>query len=166
MNYLQIFDRNIEKVIVVILLIMMTSLIGTQVFMRYVLQSSSSWTEELIRWFFVWFIWIGISYGFAKRNHVRVTLFVDLFSERVKAIINIILNVIMIIFFLRLTVIGWDQAISPIVARQSSVAFSLPFSHAKVSMFWLYIAMPAGSLLTSIRIFQNLIVDLKNFKSK
>ncbi len=165
-KFVIMLEKNFEKWITIMLLMLMVILIATQVVMRYFFQNSSTWTEELIRWFFVWFIWVGISYGFQQRNHIRVTLFVDLFSNKVKNIISIVVTIIMIAFFVRLIIIGWNQASSPIILKQASVAFSWPWSGNNVSMFWLYVSMPVGAALTSLRLMQNLFYDVVLFNEK
>ena len=47
-------DENLEEFILVIFLIAMTLIMGIQVFCRYVLGMSLSWSEELTRYLFIW----------------------------------------------------------------------------------------------------------------
>lgn len=47
-------DANLEEFILVILLIGMTVIMGIQVFSRYALGMSLSWSEELTRYLFIW----------------------------------------------------------------------------------------------------------------
>ena len=51
---LKIVDEHFEEAIVVALMAMMSALIGVQIFMRYVMGASLSWSEELARYFFIW----------------------------------------------------------------------------------------------------------------
>lgn len=46
-------DENLEEFILVIFLIAMTLIMGIQVFCRYVLGMSLSWSEELTRYLFI-----------------------------------------------------------------------------------------------------------------
>ena len=47
-------DENLEEFLLVIGLIAMTLIMGIQVFCRYVLGMSLSWSEELTRYIFIW----------------------------------------------------------------------------------------------------------------
>jgi len=46
---LKIIDKNLEEVLLVFLLSLMSVLIGVQIVMRYVVQESLTWSEELAR---------------------------------------------------------------------------------------------------------------------
>ena len=46
-------DENLEECILILLLIGMTLIMGIQVFSRYVLGMSLSWSEELTRYLFI-----------------------------------------------------------------------------------------------------------------
>ncbi len=56
-------DRNFERYIVGLLLAAIVLLISANVFMRYILNASLSWGEELTLWLFVWFVWIAVVFG-------------------------------------------------------------------------------------------------------
>ena len=47
-------DENLEEFLMVALLIAMTVIMGIQVFARYALGASLSWSEELTRYLFIW----------------------------------------------------------------------------------------------------------------
>ena len=55
---------------------LMTFVIILQVFYRYVLGSSLSWSEESARFLFIWVVMLGASMGVKEGFHVAVTLFV------------------------------------------------------------------------------------------
>lgn len=46
-------DENLEEFIIILCLIAMTLIMGIQVFCRYVLGMSLSWSEELTRYLFI-----------------------------------------------------------------------------------------------------------------
>ena len=50
-------DEYLEAGLASLLLAVIVTLITVQVVMRYVMQNSLSWSEELTLWLFVWFIW-------------------------------------------------------------------------------------------------------------
>ncbi len=150
------FDRNIEAAAIAILLSLIVGSILLQIFMRYVLQDSFSWTEELTLWFFAWFIWIGISYGFKTQQHIRISFFQNLFSERIGLFIQITINMLILVFFAILIYQCVDMITMPYVLKQKSVVLQLPISY-------LYSSAPVGAALCCLRIFQNSKILLSDF---
>ena len=47
-------DENLEEFLLVFFLIAMTLIMGIQIFCRYVLGQSLSWSEEITRYLFIW----------------------------------------------------------------------------------------------------------------
>ena len=78
MSVIKWIDANAEKALASALLAMIVLLIFVNVFMRYIMNASLSWGEELTLWLFVWFVWLGVSYAFHTGDHVRITALRDL----------------------------------------------------------------------------------------
>ena len=55
-------DENLEEFLLVFFPIAMTLIMGIQVFCRYVLGQSLSWSEELTRYLFIWSGFLSVSY--------------------------------------------------------------------------------------------------------
>ena len=55
-------DANLEQFLLCILLAAMAIVMGIQVFCRYVLSMSLSWSEELTRYLFIWSGFLSVSY--------------------------------------------------------------------------------------------------------
>ena len=53
-------NEYLEEIILVVLLICMTLILGLQIVSRYVFRNSLSWSEELVRYMFVWSTFIGV----------------------------------------------------------------------------------------------------------
>ncbi|MCF7847540.1 MAG: TRAP transporter small permease [Kiritimatiellales bacterium] len=53
------------------------SIVLTAVFFRYVLNHSLSWSDELVRYLFVWFTLLGAAVTLREREHIRVEYFVE-----------------------------------------------------------------------------------------
>lgn len=141
-------NRNLEAVIGGFLLAMVVSLITIQVVMRYIFESSLSWSEELTLWSFIWFIWIGISYAFKERKHVKVTFFQGLFPEKVQKVTEVIIDVVIVVFLAMLIYHSLKLINLPYVASQRSVVLGLPIPV-------LYASAPIGAALSIFRIVQH-----------
>lgn len=159
MKILRFLNDNIERYLLILTLSIMAVFILIQVFMRYCIQSSLTWSEEFIRWTFVWFIWIGISYGFKVKRHVSIPMLVDLLPPKARIALSLIANLVMTVFFLLLFFYGMKQVLSPMIMRRSAITLYWPFTDIYVSSMWQYASMPAGALLSSFRLIQNSIGD-------
>jgi TRAP-type C4-dicarboxylate transport system permease small subunit len=68
-----------------------------QVFFRFVLNNSLSWTEELARYLFVWMHLIGASLLIEDNGHATVTVILDLLHGKTRKAVNILIEAIILI---------------------------------------------------------------------
>jgi len=155
MGILRWLDEHFEEYILVILSTFTVVIIFSQVVLRYIFSSSLPWSEEIARYAFIWLIYVGVSYGVKRQKHLSVDVITMLFNDKGKIIINMIANVLFLIFALVITYYGID-----IVGRitRESAALGIP-------MEYVYLALVVGMILTSIRLIQNIYksyLELKN----
>lgn len=154
MAVLRWLDQNAEKMLAVVLLAAIVILIFANVIMRYVMNASLTWGEELTLWLFVWFVWIGVSYAFHTGDHVRITVLRDLTGPRGSLIVDAIVALMVLVFLAVLTYECVKLIMMPFVASQSSVVLGLPIPI-------LYASAPVGAALSAIRVIQHLIRTLR-----
>lgn len=150
MSLVKKLDKNLEKYLLVVLLSSTVILIAFQVFMRYVMENSLSWTEELARFLFIWMVYIGISYGVKERRHIRVDAALHLLSKKGQKLIRIFADVLFMVFCILIIKQGILVAMGLYNFGQTSPALSIP-------MAYVYLASPMGLSLTVIRLLQNII---------
>lgn len=123
--------------------------------MRYVFGNSLSWSEEIARYAFIWMIYIGVSYGVKENKHLNVDAFAMLFKKKGKIILKMVSTIFFLLFALVIGVYGFD-----IVAKitRESAALQLP-------MGWVYAAPAIGMVLTTIRLIQKLLGQVKELKN-
>lgn len=119
-----------------------------QVFCRYVLRFSLTWSHEVVILLIIWIVWLAMPIGLDRAGHLRVTFVTDLFpdaSQRVIARINLILCAV---FF------GLVFALSfPVIeAFEGMVLVTIP-----VPINARYWAAAAGSLLSVIVVVNRFI---------
>lgn len=74
MRVLRWLDDNLEEKLLSIILWTMVFVMGIQVIARYIFNSSLSWSEELLRYLFIWFTFIGMSYCVKQGSHMRIDI--------------------------------------------------------------------------------------------
>ena len=157
MKYFSWLNANLERILAALLLAWMVLLIAGNVFMRYVLNASLSWGEELTLWTFVWFIWLSVSFAFHTRDHIRITFLKELLHARAALYLDMVVDLLVLGFFTLLTIECIKLISAPFVASQSSVVLGLPIPI-------LYSSAPVGATLSSIRILQHLAETITTLK--
>lgn len=150
MAILRWLDANMERVLTAVLLASIVGLIAGNVFMRYVLNASLSWGEELTLWLFVWFVWISVSLAFKRGEHIRITVLVDAMGPKAQRVMGVLVSVVILAFFGVLIMECMKLIQKPFVASQKSVVLGLPIPI-------LYASALVGATLSSIRVIQHLV---------
>jgi len=136
-NQLKWVDKILAGVLGSIVIIMIV-----QVFFRYVLNHSIYWSEEIVRYLFIWFVFIGGAIILRDNDHIGIDYFIQQLPSRIISIIEKInmLAVIFLSFFFIIAGFLWVFKI-----RESySPALSLPIN------WFLYGALPVTSILSLI----------------
>ena len=92
-------DEYLEEVLLVAALAAMAVIMGVQVFCRYVLGASLSWSEELTRYIFIWAGFLSVSYCTKKCISIKIEQFVALFPKRGKAMFKVVNHTFELILF-------------------------------------------------------------------
>ncbi|PAE30341.1 TRAP transporter permease DctQ [Paenibacillus sp. 7884-2] len=154
MKVVRWLDEHFEEYILVFLSAFTVVIIFLQVVMRYVFDNSLTWSEEMARYMFIWLIYIGVSYAVKKKRHLGVDAIAMLFKEKGKLIVALIANFSFLIFAIVMTYFGLDIVLR--VTRESA-ALQIPLT-------WVYVAPVVGMTLTSIRLIQNMVIEVKQLK--
>lgn len=117
-----------------ILLVAMTLLIGTNVFMRYVLNSGIHWAEEISLVMAVTFVFIAMALGVRKKLHISLHLWrrpiakLDFFLEKLSAVVVLFIGVVMLLYG-RILIGFTMQSIMPATQLPSALLYMvLPLS--------------------------------------
>ena len=77
-----------------------------QVFSRYVLNTSFSWTEELARFSLIWLSILGAAYLNARREHLSMDFLYGKFSHPNRKKVSIFIEILIFLFALIVMVMG------------------------------------------------------------
>lgn len=152
-------DENFEESAMVILLCGMTIVMGIQIFSRYLLGFSLSWSEELTRYFFIWSAFLSLGYCIKQGLSIKIDQFVKIFTNKEQSMIKIINYIIEIGLFLYLIPFAAMYLGSSVMGGQVSPALGLP-------MYFVHAAPLIGFSLAFVRIIQRLIREFRTYQTK
>ena len=147
-------DHNLEEFLLTILLLAMVLIMGLQVFSRFALKASLSWTEELTRYMFIWAGFLSVSYCSKRCISIKIEQFVARFSRRTKAAIKLVNHTIELAFFFYMIPFAFSYMMSAVESGQVSPALGIP-------MYYIQAAPFVSFVLVAFRIIQRWIIELK-----
>lgn len=157
MKVIKWLDENIEEFLLMLLLVCITLIMGVQIFARYVLNNSFTWSEELVRYLFIYMGFISVSYCIKKWISIKINQVIELFPKKAYIVLQLILNIILFLFFVYLSYYSLLYLQSSITSGQVSPALQIPMSYIQAAPL-------LGFGLASIRALQQIILDLQKIK--
>ena len=157
MKILRWLDDNLEETLLIALLVVMTLLMGLQVFSRYILNASLSWSEELTRYLFIWSGVLSISYCIKKWISIKIDQIILLFPKPVYVVAQLILNVILFALFAYLPWHTLAYLQMSIASGQKSPALGLPMPFVQAAPL-------VGFSLASVRALQQIVLEIGNIR--
>ena len=139
--------NNFELHFSSLLLVVLVFCLGLQVFYRYVLGDSPTWTEELSRLCFGWIVYLGACLAAQHQMHVRVTAQYLLLPERFRIYLWILADII----WVACNILFFVQGVN-FVQHTMRFVEMMPTLH--VSKHWVYMILPFSSVLIIFRILQ------------
>lgn len=125
-------------ILILVLTVVMFCVVGTNVFSRYVLNSSLGWADELARFMFIWLSFLGAVLAYAHNEHVGLDFLVDrISSKKLQLVFRLLGDLGILIVALFLTYYGWLVATS---ATNVSPALYIP-------MKYVYLIVPISAAL-------------------
>lgn len=158
MKIIKWINNNLEETLMGISLWAIVLVMGLQVIMRYVFKQSISWSEEMSRYFFIWFTFLGISYAVHNNSHIRLDI-IEQFIPVLKKPLEIIGDTFFILFCGYMIIPGTSAVNFLKKSNQLSPAMQFP-------MYIVYTALLVGLLLTIIRLIQKYYLKFREKQLK
>ncbi len=134
-GYARMLLRYYLEVIMCSLLVAMVAVTFTQVVSRYVLQISLSWSEEVARFLMMWLAMLGAAYGFKTKSHFAMTLVVNLFRERLRRVIALLITLVLTAFMSLFVVLALQLIFLAMIdqtAPGTQISMAVPYSSGPV----------------------------------
>ncbi|WP_221930842.1 TRAP transporter small permease [Telmatospirillum sp. J64-1] len=140
-------SRTIEEWLGALLMTVVVALLGWQVGLRFIMNQSLSWLEEVARFAFVWAVYFGFIIAAEKDRHIRVSLHIGLMPPFWQKVMLTLADLVWLVFN---GVVVWYGA--EFVASM----FDFPFisQTTGINLAWVQMIVPLGFALMSVRIIQ------------
>ena len=160
MKFLKLLDEHIEEWILIATYTAMLIIGSAQVFFRYVINFSLSWSQDLLTYMLIWSVFIGVSLAVKKRKHIKVELAFAILPQRIQFYLTVLSNIIFMAFCSVFSYYSFMKVYKLIyVNPQISESTGL-------SMWMIQIAVPIGFVLSIYRLIMDTKLLFKERKEK
>ncbi len=142
--------RKAEIAVGTLCLAAMFAIICTNVVLRYLLNEPIFWAEEASNYLFVWIGFLSCAHATGEGTHIRVTVIVNLFGERVRRAIGLVMDAIALAMFVSFAGPAWRALDS----LHISIALQIPERYP-------YAVVPLTMALCAIHVLIRLARDLR-----
>jgi TRAP-type C4-dicarboxylate transport system permease small subunit len=155
---LQNLDRNLERWALLVFYSMLVITMAVEVLRREVFAYSSVWGEEIVRYAFIYLVWIGAASAVRERAHLRIDVIFEFCPMRVKALLYLFGDLVMLVVACFALYWSWESLM--VSLKYGSVSHGL-----RVPMAWFLSAVPIGFSLLLYRLQQSIRRDLSDIRN-
>ncbi|MFD2177957.1 TRAP transporter small permease [Veronia pacifica] len=139
---------TVARSVLLTCMVVMISVVASQVFMRYALNSSIDWADEVSRMAFVWSIFIAIPLGVREGAHVGI----DILTSRLpKQLARALARVMLSLAFVLMCVVTFESV------HVASETWSERLGAINISSSYFFVAVIIGSAHSALHLI-NLVV--------
>ena len=123
-----------------------------QIFGRSFMQNPPPWTEEMSRFIFLWYCFLGCAVTLRNKQHLGLDYFYNKFSAKVRRVIDIIIQILTLVFGAYIAFYG--TTLLEVVRKRVA-----PIT--RLSMRWFYLVLPIMGALFVLLAIENLMELVK-----
>ena len=124
-------DRGVECAVAVIFAAM--CLVGLlQVFNRFVINKSLSWSEEFQIFCHIWIVFLAIPIAYRRGAHLSVESFSSMLPPRARKVFDVVIELLWLWFAVALAWLSWR--VSEVAKLQDSPGLEIPMSYPYYGM--------------------------------
>lgn len=153
MKFRALLDKTLFWVLVSLMSLMVINVLW-QVASRYLLQSPSSFTDELSRFLLIWVGLLGAGYATGKKLHLAIDLLPTYLNGKESGRkLNAVINILVAVFAILVLIWGGSNLVYITLAlEQPSAALGIPLGYV-------YTVIPLSGVVTLYYSIHNLILD-------
>jgi len=153
-NVYKSLNKIIEKFMIIIFALLVIDVLG-QVFSRYVLSNSPSFTEEFARFALIWLSILGMAYLTGQRAHLTMDYLYNKFSEEKRKKVEIFIELMIMLFAIVVLIIGGGNLVYITLSLgQISSALHVPLGYV-------YAIVPFSGALIIFYSIYNILKETK-----
>ncbi|WP_127142991.1 TRAP transporter small permease [Pelagibacterium montanilacus] len=152
--------ERVVEVIVVPLMLAIVAIGFAGVVMRFFMGGRYAlfWTEEVIRYGFIWLFWLCAPVLVWRGSMFAVDLFIMALPERARTVLRIFHCLAILVLVGPYIHYGW--AMAQVNGRQLSSALQFP-------LFWIYLAIPVGAaLIAAVVLYQLFLLVTGRYRAE
>ncbi len=119
-------DQAVEW-LVSLIFALVVSIALVQVFFRYVLNTSLSWSEEAQIFGHIWIVFLGIPVAYRRGAHMYIETYCDKLPPSARTVFNLLIELLWAAFAVSLMVLGW--MVARVAHMQESPGLEVPMSY-------------------------------------
>jgi len=130
-NFLKKFKDDFELYIGSVFLTITSVIVIMNVFTRYFLNFTFSWTEEVAVGSFVWVIFLGFANAYKKKSVIGVEVLVKLLPERGRLLLNAITSLIVVLLSGSMFYLSYQYVMN---STKITVALEISYIYIQISI--------------------------------
>ena len=148
-------DQNLERWALLVFYCVLVLTMAVEVVRREVFSNSSVWGEEIVRYSFIYLVWIGAAAAVRERAHIRIDVIFGFVSPRVKAFLYLFGDLVTAVVAGFALYWSWESLM--VSWKFGSVSHGL-----RISMVWFLAAVPIGMTILLYRLQQSIRRDISD----
>lgn len=154
MHLKKLLDDILQKILVALMAVMVINVLW-QVGSRYIVQSPSSFTDELARYLLIWLSILGASYATGKKMHLSIDLLAMKLKPGNQKKLNAIIYLLVALFAFFVMVMGGLRLVYiTFTLGQTSPALEVPLAYV-------YVVLPLGGIIIIFYSIMNILYPEK-----
>lgn len=129
--------------VVVLALVVMSVVVGWNVGLRYFTNRSLPWADEVARYTMIWMCFLGAGLALREGAHVALSNLQTALPTGMARALRMGVLILLLGFFAAMIWIDWDYASRAQMQRSAAL---------RLSMSWVYLAMPVGFALLTVHL--------------
>jgi TRAP-type C4-dicarboxylate transport system permease small subunit len=125
---------------------------------RYLFNTSLGWPFEITEFLMLPVVFLPVGYVLVQERHLAMEILFDHFSSRTQAVLKVFIQVVSIVWFSVLFIVGWEATWDALVMRLTSASVH------RFPLFPVRLVIPVGTFVMLLVLVTKLFQNIKALK--
>jgi TRAP-type C4-dicarboxylate transport system permease small subunit len=144
------------EILIFVLFLLIVIVGGMQVFNRFVLNQSLSWSEEFMVYAHIWMIFLAIPVAYNRGSHIGMNLFIKGLPPRKQLILTLAVDVMWVV--LAAAIVFYTSVVMGVASNQNSPALGLRMDRA-------YLGLVVGGTFLGLLALRKVVASVCQLRS-